>query len=212
MKRTTLYYLFFIAVFAQSCVIETSYHFNNDLSGHAETYIDLSGLMDFGGMNSDTSSSSMMDSIMQDKDEIISSIEKYGFTNIEVSQEKNVTSLSYDFENYKLLNQESKVDTSNGNNDFSSLLFMFYFEWKENNTLMITFRDDGKELTEEEKSQMGFLSSMVEFNINFSFDKEIKSIEAPFAVKKQPKSVELKPTLAELMDFSEKKQTLVINF
>ncbi len=209
-----LFYVLFIAVFiAQGCVIETKYNFNEDRSGNVYIEMDYSGFQEFGGAES--SGNAMKDSTEKYKDDFTQLLESSGYTNVQISTEEEGKAIaSYDFSSYELLNQSLENKNSKKmENNFAGMHF-FTFDWSNKNQLVLKPQKNSgmEEMTEEEKTQLSFVNTMLELKYILSFQREISSIEGPFAFKKELKSVELRPLVSEISEFMDKNQKVKINF
>jgi hypothetical protein len=194
---------FFVALlalvcFCQSCNIATTVHFNKNYSGSYSTVLDLSDLLGFALMADTTGTMDQGDMIdkmrfsldsmeLEDKYNGITGIRE---TNVDVSDEGVVT-IAFKFDNIDALNASFKEmqeqATQNADGMGESMLptdflgggnQLFTRQGKMITHTMSTDAGLGEGLMGEEGgSDMDMFSSMIDYTIDLSFDRKVKSVD-----------------------------------
>ena len=147
----------------QACVIEENYHFTKDMSGHYEMMFDLGKFAD------KDSTGEMMKGVVDGMMEEVSKMENLeGLTSLTSKVEDTKAYVSYDFSGIDLLNTIENLDDEGKKKD--------YFNYSKGvltlNPNMDSMKKGAKkDKSDEEMAQL--LSTMLEYKITVTFDKEM---------------------------------------
>lgn len=220
--KLLLFALFAVAVLLlQSCNIATTVHFNRDYSGTYSTVLDMSDLISMAGMFDTTGTmdqSSMIAEMRHSLDSIqlentYNSMSGIRDADVDVSDEGVIT-IGFKFDNIESLNasfktlQEKTGSSMEGAGDMIPTDFLGGGEQ--------LFEREGKTITHSMKTETGLgegfgmgaeggdmdmFSSMIDYTINLSFDRKVKSVdvEGLTLVEKGNNIVKTRVDLATLM-------------
>jgi hypothetical protein len=226
MKITRLIQMLVVVVtmVCSGCNIATTVHFNKDYSGHYTTVLDMSEALAMAAMF-DTTGTMDEDQAVS---ELRHSIDSMGLSSIyngisgihnakaDVS-DKGIISISFEFDNAAALEasfvtMQERAGEKAGEMDGSSMDFLptdFLGGGKQ------IFRRDGKTITHgfdgggggegllggDESGEMDMVASMVDYTINFSFDRKVKSVDAKglTILEESPKMVKTRVDLGTLL-------------
>ena len=223
------HFLFIIItiVLFQSCSVYTSVHFNKNYSGHYKTEIDLSGLMGLA-MMMDTTGQMTEEQMFEGMGMLFDSLdlrESYenidGVSNIVMTSEEGKTVVEFDFANLEALNN-SYGELDKMLNDLGEDMGGGMIGGDSTPSDHVPFTRVGKK-TLIHKSEpiddgmegmdmlgggedmgfgdMGDLGDMFDVQLEFSFDRKIKSVEATgMEIEKQDKNyLKAKVNMSDVM-------------
>jgi len=196
-KNLLFYVMIALAGALQSCNIATTVHFNKNYSGTYKMVLDMSDLIGFAGMADTTGA---MDQTQMVK-EMRYKIDSIGLTDMynglsgirdafsEVSDE-GVISIGFKFDNVESLNasfKSVKEQATKKMGDIDESMEMMPTDFlgggdqmfkRDGKTITHTFSSEGLGLGgEEDSGDMDMLSSMIDYTVDFSFDRKVKSVD-----------------------------------
>lgn len=202
MKTRILVFALVVLWIGQSCNLATTVHFNRDYSGNYETVLDMSELMGFAAMMDTTGEMEQNDMIekMRHSIDSLQLEEKYNAisgihdANVEVTDDGKVA-MAFAFDNVEALNasftamQEQasgREQGLDGNTSMDLLPMDFLGEGQQ------TFTRHNKVISHsfsakdgmggllgdgEDMSQLELVSSMIDYTMELTFDRKVKSVE-----------------------------------
>ncbi len=198
--KTNNFLLCLLLAFAwmcQSCNIATSIHFNKDYSGTYTSLIDLSDLISMASMfdTTGTMDQNQMIEQMRDSMESLNLVDMYNNlsgiedANVEVSDEGAI-SIAFKFDNLEALsasfksleNTAGQMNSGEGAMEMNPADFLggdHVFK-KEGKTLSYSLASEGglgEGLMGEEGGDMDMFTSMIDYTIDLSFDRKVKSVD-----------------------------------
>lgn len=160
------------------CTISQSYHFNKDFSGTAETSIEMGELITFIKSMDTSGNGNSMDTLDKSFKEVADKLTEAGAKNVNYGWKDDQTTLfvKYDFANIDDLNNLIK---NSSNQSLNSLTF------SGNPDDVIKFTKKGKRKliydapevdndTLKDNEQIAAMKDYIKYEINFSFENEIK--------------------------------------
>jgi hypothetical protein len=180
----------------QSCNIATSIHFNKDYSGTYSSLIDLSDLLSMASMFDTTGTMDQNTMITQMRDSI-GSLNLEGMynnlsgikdANVEVSDEGAIL-VAFKFDNLESLtasfksleNTAGQMSSGEGSMDMNPADFLGgdHMFKREGKTLSYSLSSEGGmgEGMMGEGGDMDMITSMIDYTVNLSFDRKVKSVD-----------------------------------
>ena len=194
-SKNGVFYLFLaLTGLLFSCNIATTVHFNKDYSGTYMTVVDMSDLISMAGMADSTNSSDQsiadmrksMDSL--ELEDVYNSVSGISDAKVDVS-DKGVVSIGFKFDNVEALNasfktvQESTAEKMSGSGDADMLPASFLggegqMFIREGKTITHSVDSEGLGLGDgEDSGDMDMMMNMIDYTIEFTFDRKIKSVD-----------------------------------
>lgn len=199
MKHTLFISILFII--ATSCTIQQHVHFNEDWSGTMVYHIDFSRTMSImdDEASSDSSNFNFMDN--EDFQNGIKELEDIeGIRNVKMEEKDDYNYfISLEFADLQALNTTmtgSNATMGIGSDDES----FQYFQIKKNK-LTYAMPNEVKEMAEDDDGTMEMMSSSIDFQIKFSFEKGIKKIKSDNSatIGYDQRSITWQPDLSQLL-------------
>jgi hypothetical protein len=186
LKHLTFYLALALAGILQSCSVATTVHFNKDFSGTYQTVLDMSGLISMAGM-ADTTGTMDQSQMVEQMRLSIDSLELADAYNsvsgirdavVDVSDD-GVISIGFMFDNVESLNAsfksvQEKTTQKMGNQDSGSM-DMLPTDFLGGGDQM--FKRNGKSISHSLNSEGLGLGAMIDYTIDFSFDRKVKSVD-----------------------------------
>lgn len=172
-------------IFQTSCNISQSYHFNKDFSGSAETAIEMGELITFMNSMDTSGNSNSLDTLDRTFAIVADELKTAGAKNVKYGwkNEKSTLFIKYDFDNIESLNKlmeasdKQSIMALTGGDTNSNVKFTLKGKSK-----LIYNAPEISNDTLKDNEQMAAMKDYIKFNINFSFEKEIKKIDNERAI------------------------------
>lgn len=200
--KTTTYFLAIVTVvicMCQACSVATSVHFNKNYSGTYQTIVDMSEFISMAGMFDTTGTVDPVQMIAEMRhkldsmqlDDVYNGLSGIRDAEVGVSDE-GVISIAFKFDNIESLNasfktMKERTAQSEGMDDPSMDMIPTDLLGggdqvieRDGKTVTFAFNSEaglGEALAGEDDGDLDMISSMVDFTIDLSFDRKIKSVE-----------------------------------